>query len=151
MARRRLTLVVLSACLLAGGCGGSPEKTVTRADTTTVTPPATATATTPATAPSGVPTTPTPSASNQDAGARGAARKAVSELERCRRSAGTYEGCRGTGIPRNVEVADLTGDGYMVTAESQSGDTFTVTKSSSATTRTCSPPGSGGCPASGAW
>jgi hypothetical protein len=145
MALRGLLLLAGTvACLFVAGCGGAGTKTVTttRTDTATVTAP-------PAhTAPSGAPGA---SVRAQDAKAKDDARKAVSELDLCGRDAGTYQGCKGSGIPRNVELADLTGDGYMVTAESESGATFTVTKSSSATTRSCSPPGVGGCPASGSW
>lgn len=136
-------LLLLLTCLLAVGCGGAGTKTVTVTETVTA-PPA-------RTAPSSVPTAPPSSARAQDAKAKDDARKAVSQLNLCRRDAGSFQGCRGTGVPRNVELADLTADGYTVTAESESGDTFAVTKSSSATTRSCSPPGAGGCPASGTW
>ena len=87
----------------------------------------------------------------QDDKAKDDARKAVAQLDLCRRDAGTFQGCRGTGIPRNVEIADLTATGYRVTAESESGDTFTVTRSARSTTRTCTTPGAGSCPPGGKW
>lgn len=138
-----LVVSTLLGALVVGGCGGGKTKTVT--DTATVTTPP------PRTAPVPPPTTPPSSVRAQDAKAKDDARKAVAQLDLCRRDAGTFQGCKGTGIPRNVEIADLTADGYMVTAESESGDTFTVTRSSTGTTRTCSPPGTGGCPGGGTW
>lgn len=139
MFRRALSLSCLLAFLLVSGCAGGDTTTVTRTQVTT------ATVTTP-------PSSARPATVRvQDDKAKDDARKAVGQLDLCHRDAGTFQGCKGTGIPRNVELADLTSDGYQVTAESESGDTFTATRSSSGTTRTCSPPGSGGCPARGTW
>ncbi len=144
--RGLLVLLSTAACLLLVGCGGADTKTVTRTETRTATVPAPA-----QTAPSGVPSKAPASARAQDAKAKDDARKAVAQLDLCGRDAGSFQGCKGTGIPRNAELADLTANGYMVTAESESGETFTVARSSSDSTRTCSPRGAGDCPASGTW
>jgi hypothetical protein len=145
MLRRCLGLSCLLACVIVAGCGGKDTTTVTRTQTATVTAPP------PTTGPAGASSARPATARVQDDKAKDDARKAVAQLDLCRRDAGTFQGCKGSGIPRNVELADLTSDGYQVTAESESGDTFTATRSSSGTTRTCSPPGSGGCPATGSW
>lgn len=144
--RGLLVLLSTAACLLLVACGGTNTKTVTRTETRTATVPAPT-----RTAPPGVPSTAPSSARAQDAKAKDDARKAVAQLDLCGRDAGSFQGCKGTGIPRNVELADLTAKGYMVTAESESGETFTVTRSPSGSTRTCSPRGAGDCPASGIW
>lgn len=144
--RGLLVLLSTPACVLLVACGGTNTKTVTRTETRT----ATVSAPT-QTAPPGVPSTAPSSARAQDAKAKDDARKAVAQLDLCGRDAGSFQGCKGTGIPRNVELAELTAKGYMVTAESESGETFTVTRSPSGSTRTCSPRGAGDCPASGTW
>jgi type IV pilus assembly protein PilA len=92
----------------------------------------------------------------QDADAKSNARNMVSHMESCFATTETYDGCEtsadvtSSGIPRgtgngqvNIPADDTTATGYVVTAKSKSGNTFTITKTSSGTTRTCS--GDGGC------
>ena len=52
-----------------------------------------------------------------------------------------------------VEVSAATATSFTVTAHSQSGNTFTISRTSSGAgyTRTCSTAADGGCPSSGAW
>jgi type IV pilus assembly protein PilA len=92
----------------------------------------------------------------QDADAKSNARNIVSHMESCFATTQTYDGCEtsadvtDSGIPRgtgqgqvNIPAADTTATGYVVTATSKSGNTFTVTKTSSGASRTCT--GDGGC------
>ena len=92
----------------------------------------------------------------QDADAKSNARNIVSHMESCFTTTETYDGCEtssdvtssgislGTGAGQvNIPAANTTTTGYVVTATSDSGNTFTITKSSSGSSRTCT--GDGGC------
>jgi type IV pilus assembly protein PilA len=92
----------------------------------------------------------------QDADAKSNARNIVSHMESCFATKETYDGCEtsgdvtDSGIPRGggqgqveVPAADTTDTGYKVIARSESGNTFTITKSGGTVTRSCT--GDGGC------
>ena len=96
----------------------------------------------------------------QDASAKSDARNMVSQMESCFTDNNTYVGCAGAGSGLNlgagagqVEVGTQTATGYVVTAHSKSGNTFTITKDpgTGVSTRDCTTTGSGGCPTSGNW
>jgi type IV pilus assembly protein PilA len=95
----------------------------------------------------------------QDSSAKSNARNLVSHMESCFTTQETYVGCEAStdvtqsgitlGAPGTAGTSDITGEsatGYVVTSTSESGNTFTITKTGSGTTRTCS--GDGGCNAS---
>jgi type IV pilus assembly protein PilA len=95
----------------------------------------------------------------QDADAKSNARNIVSHMESCYTTTQTYDGCEtsadvtDSGIARgsdagevDIPAASTSTTGYVVTAESHSGNTFTITKTSTGTTRSCT--GDGGCNAS---
>jgi type IV pilus assembly protein PilA len=92
----------------------------------------------------------------QDAEAKSNARNIVSHMESCFATTETYDGCEsssdvtGSGIPLgtgngqvSIPAGDTSATGYVVTAKSENGRTFTITKSGSTTTRSCS--SGGGC------
>ncbi len=86
----------------------------------------------------------------QDSSAKSDARNLVSHMESCYTTTETYVGCPAStdvtdsGIDlANVTFANETTTGYRITAESASGNTFTVTKAANGVTRTCT--GDGGC------
>jgi type IV pilus assembly protein PilA len=93
----------------------------------------------------------------QDTEAKSNARSLVTQVESCYADGGDYTPCGQsnlgvTGLPLGsgkgqVEVAISGADGYVVTAHSKSGGTFTITRDSTGLTRTCS---GGGC-TSGSW
>lgn len=93
----------------------------------------------------------------QDSSAKSNARNAVSQLESCFADQQTYTGCTlaSSGLPTTgSEAVAVTpsADGYVITAASKSGNSFTITKSSDGTTaRTCSSTSTAGCPSSGSW
>jgi type IV pilus assembly protein PilA len=92
----------------------------------------------------------------QDGSAKSDARNLVSHMESCFTDAQTYAGCQttltstntglslGTGNGQVQVVGTPTATGYVVTAKSANGRTFTITHSSSGNARTCGPTG-GGC------
>jgi type IV pilus assembly protein PilA len=89
----------------------------------------------------------------QDSAAKSDARNLVSHMESCYSTTETYIGCStssdvtNSGIPTaNYSITDESLTGYKVTATSKSGNTFTITKTGSGATRSCS--GDGGCNAS---
>jgi type IV pilus assembly protein PilA len=74
-------------------------------------------------------------AKSQDSSAKSDVRNAVSQMESCFTDNETYVGCS-TGNAATVVTADA--NGYAVRAESKSGNTFTITRTSSGTyTRAC--------------
>ena len=86
----------------------------------------------------------------QDADAKSNARNIVSHMESCYATTETYVGCNtsaditNSGIPTaNYTLSGLTTDGFVVVATSKSGNTFTITKTASGSTRSCT--GDGGC------
>jgi type IV pilus assembly protein PilA len=95
----------------------------------------------------------------QDADAKSNARNIVSHMESCFATTETYDGCEGSadvtdsGITLGttngtveIPAGNTTDTGYVVTARSKSGNTFTITKSSTGVDRSCT--GDGGCNAS---
>ena len=107
----------------------------------------------------------------QDASAKSNARNMVSEIESCYADTRDYGGtCEDmtaagpyakTGLPVaaalangkvTVDAAATGGDSYKISAQSETGNKFHVTKSAGAApTRTCEPTGDGGCPSNGTW
>ena len=97
----------------------------------------------------------------QDSSAKSDARNMVTQLESCFADNQTYEGCDATLTTEEtglnvapgeggVQLSNL-GDGFTVTATSESGGTFTITKDANGRiTRECEG-GSKGCPADGDW
>jgi type IV pilus assembly protein PilA len=99
----------------------------------------------------------------KDSAAKSAVRNAVSQVESCLTDAATPSTCGSVGnadVKTAVEAATATGsvatvtgtDAYVVTAGSETNNTFTITKAAGAVTRSCSAAGSakGGC-ASSTW
>jgi type IV pilus assembly protein PilA len=86
-------------------------------------------------------------AKGQDSSAKSDARNMVSQMESYYTEGNTYTGGPGSNTGLNVgtgkgqvEVTDAdAGQGYVITAHSQSGNTFTITKAGATgvTTRTC--------------
>jgi type IV pilus assembly protein PilA len=96
----------------------------------------------------------------QDASAKSDARNLVSQMESCFTDDNTYKGCVGTGSGLDigagkgqVEASGQSDTGYVVTATSKSGNTFTITKDSTTgvSTRGCATKGTGGCKSDGSW
>jgi type IV pilus assembly protein PilA len=109
-------------------------------------------------------------ARGQDASAKSNARNAVSMVEACYTDTQNYGSCLTatagslgtntgltfvTGPPAagEVQVASGAADAYVITAGSQSGNKFLITKTTStgAITRGCTTVGTGACPAGGSW
>jgi type IV pilus assembly protein PilA len=88
----------------------------------------------------------------QDASAKSDARNAVSQMESCFGDAQTYFGCpnSNSGFPANATASGQSAGGYIVSAPSRSGATYTITKTNSAYSRKCTPVGTGAC-ATGTW
>jgi type IV pilus assembly protein PilA len=104
----------------------------------------------------------------QDAEAKSNARNAVSHIESCYANEQDYANCTtqaqlgntglviAAGAPNAGEVqitanAGTPSKGYSIVAKSKSGNTFTIAKADTGgTSRSCTTPGSGGCPAGGA-
>ena len=83
-------------------------------------------------------------AKGQDASAKSNARNMVSQVESCYATTNVYSSCTvgsaeldSTGL-NNTTVTFPSGADFAVTATSDSGNTFTITKSSSGYVRTCS-------------
>jgi type IV pilus assembly protein PilA len=104
----------------------------------------------------------------QDASAKSDARNMVSQVESCFATEQDYSKCDTTTALPNTGlawgttggqvsvVAGATSTSYTVEAVSKAGGTaaphkFDIAKTSSGTSRTCTPTASGGCPASGSW
>jgi type IV pilus assembly protein PilA len=86
----------------------------------------------------------------QDSAAKSDARNIVSHMESCYATTETYVGCNtsaditNSGIPAaNYTLSGMTTDGFVVVATSKSGNTFTITKTATGSSRTCT--GDGGC------
>ncbi len=95
-------------------------------------------------------------AKGQDSSAKSNARNAVSEMESCYTTTQDYQLCKsggskdaivGAGLPSTVTAASSAADGYVITAVSDSGNNFVITKAAGgAPTRTCtSTNAKGGC------
>jgi type IV pilus assembly protein PilA len=100
----------------------------------------------------------------QDAAAKSDARNAFTQVESCFTDERDYGRCTWTGstgpapildakLPATVEVTSSAADSYVITATSDSANTFTISKASGSTTvsRTCNTPSKGACPSSGQW
>src|ERR1700676_2769843 len=66
----------------------------------------------------------------QDASAKADARNAVSQMESCFTEASTYVGCPNVNSPfsGNATASGQSANGYVVSATSPSGATYTITK-----------------------
>ena len=97
----------------------------------------------------------------QDSDAKSNARNLVSEIESCYTTEEDYTNCLApteSGLPIGGGTgqvnAALGGDtqSYVVTARSESGNEFLITRSSGGeATRSCTDTGSAGCPQDGTW
>jgi len=95
----------------------------------------------------------------KDASAKSNARNMVSQVESCYATTNDYSKCddsAGTQLDKggiSSTVTNSSANGYDVTATSDTGNTFTISKSATGVTRTCTSAGStkGGCPSSGSW
>ena len=97
----------------------------------------------------------------QDADAKSAARNLVSALESFYATNQTYanaasdndvlqSGVFGTTAGK-ASLPAATANGYTIVGNSASGNAFTITKSGSTVTRTCTATATGACPSSGTW
>jgi type IV pilus assembly protein PilA len=97
----------------------------------------------------------------QDSSAKSAARNLLSSVESFYATEKTYVGA---GSDNDVQKSGVfgTGDGqanvtaessngYTIVGYSASGNTFTITKNGSGTTRTCATTNKGGCSSGGTW
>lgn len=97
----------------------------------------------------------------KDSAAKSDARNAVTQLEsclvderqtptNCSSSPQVLLGSTVTGTGGSVNIT--TADSYTVTAASETGNAFTITKTGAGVfTRSCTTAGNGGCPTSGSW
>jgi type IV pilus assembly protein PilA len=97
----------------------------------------------------------------QDSSAKSAARNLISGMESFYATNKTYVNAENDDDVKKMGVLG-SGDGqasveatgassYLVVGHSASGNTFTISKSGSTVTRTCTSTGTGACPASGKW
>jgi type IV pilus assembly protein PilA len=97
----------------------------------------------------------------QDADAKSAARNLVSAVESFYATNQTYAGAGsstdvttsgvfGTGNGQ-ASLPTATATGYTIVGQSSSGNRFTITKSGSTVTRTCTTTSTGACPSGGTW
>ena len=94
----------------------------------------------------------------QDASAKSDARNLVSHMESCFAGSETYANCdtsddvTNSGIPSsNYTITPNGTTGYTIVATSKSTGTFSIIKSGSTITRSCSKAGKGACPSGGTW
>jgi type IV pilus assembly protein PilA len=104
----------------------------------------------------------------QDADAKSNARNLSSQIESCFANEQAYTNCMpkadgtlagdatglpiGSGAKSGKVTAVVAGAGYVITAESKSGNQFLLTKADDgSTTRDCTTGGQGGCPTGGKW
>jgi type IV pilus assembly protein PilA len=86
----------------------------------------------------------------QDSSAKSDVRNAVSQMESCFTDSPATCPNADSPLATGVDVsASPTVDAYSVTQTSDSGTTFTITKTGTAYTRTCSNAGKGGCGGTG--
>jgi type IV pilus assembly protein PilA len=102
-------------------------------------------------------------AKGQDADAKSNARNLVSHLESFYAGEQTYDNSlnsadvQDSGLPLGTSDGQVTVtsddvDDYVITAQSESGNEFRITKvNGGAPTRTCDTDGEGGCPSNGSW
>jgi type IV pilus assembly protein PilA len=96
----------------------------------------------------------------KDASAKSNARNMVSQVESCYATTNDYTKCddsSGSQLDKggiSSTVTNASANGYDVTATSDTGNTFTISKAATGITRSCSTAGGstkGGCPSSGSW
>jgi type IV pilus assembly protein PilA len=97
----------------------------------------------------------------QDSDAKSNARNLVSQLESCFADSQDYAQCSGEVSTSGLNLGNSTGQvtygatssGYTITANSKSGNTFSITKDTSGkVNRSCSPSsGNAGCKSTGSW
>lgn len=98
----------------------------------------------------------------QDASAKSDSRNLVSHVESCYTQEQDWAICADAGASdvanSGIDLANVTfdvpgpgGGDYAVTAESESGTTFTIERTGSGYDRTCSNGGEGGCATGGTW
>lgn len=102
----------------------------------------------------------------QDADAKSNARNVVGAVEACHAGRSDYASCDTSaelqadesdpgpaiGAARGqVEISGANADGYTIVARSRSGNDFTIARTASGTSRSCSTGGSAGCPTGGSW
>jgi type IV pilus assembly protein PilA len=91
----------------------------------------------------------------QDTSAKSDARNAVTQVETCYADAQKYSSCATTavlsaaGLP-NMSVSNVTADTYTVTATSKSGGLFSVNRTATGLSRSCTG-GTSGCRTGGSW
>jgi type IV pilus assembly protein PilA len=97
----------------------------------------------------------------QDSSAKSAARNLVSAMESFYATNKTYvgagsddditkSGVSGTG-DGEADISTTSATGFRVIGRSASGNRFTITKSGSTVTRSCTTTNSGACPSGGSW
>jgi type IV pilus assembly protein PilA len=97
----------------------------------------------------------------QDSSAKSAARNLVSAVESFYATNKTYAGAAsdddvtksgvyGTGAGE-ADILSSTATGYRIVGLSANGNRFTITKTGSGVTRTCTTTNNGGCPNGGTW
>jgi type IV pilus assembly protein PilA len=101
----------------------------------------------------------------QDSSAKSDARNAVSQVEACFADTESYPACtvaymntQNTGFtfaatPTAGSAIGLvpSANGYTIVAASKSGNTFTITKTNTGVTRSCTTAGQGGCKTGSVW
>jgi type IV pilus assembly protein PilA len=96
-----------------------------------------------------------------DSGAKSAVRTAATAIESFNTDAGTYAGANRAALveieptlgelgPGDLTVAPNGTRGYRVSVR-KGGNRFTIEKQDGVSSRTCTVPGKGGCPAGGSW
>ncbi len=78
----------------------------------------------------------------QDSSAKADARNAVSQMESCFTDAETYAGCTSG---NDAVISNDTATGYVVTAASESGNEFVITRAGGSYTYTCTDANTDGC------
>jgi type IV pilus assembly protein PilA len=97
----------------------------------------------------------------QDSSAKSAARNLVSAIESFYATNKTYTGAASddditkSGVygtdAGEADIVSSSDAGFRIVGLSESGNRFTITKSSGSVTRTCTTTNSGACPSSGSW
>ena len=83
----------------------------------------------------------------QDSSAKADARNAVSQMESCFTDTESYTGCPSANEPITgvAVISGQTDTGYIVTADSKSGNQFVITREGATYTYTCTTDGEAGC------
>ena len=88
----------------------------------------------------------------KDASAKSNARNAITQVESCLTDDVITNCLTPAGLPQNTAVTVTTAPNYKVVATSDSGNTFTITKTGAGVFgRTCTAGANGGCPTSLSW